>query len=915
MNKIITVGLLFLLVSSVEAACPNIPADLTDPNDGNVPFIGGGYDSDRDKFMPMACAIGNKVHEPGAAEAKIELRLETDLNKILYEMNRSKNTKVGISKLSFSSSRSYTQRIKSNTYGQAFTLVFDAKTGHSRFDLDRNDPLSGVAHRVKHDACEFKKICGDHFVFQTEEGVKLFVTIQAKFSDLEVYEEYKKSSSASLELAISKTFDICNSCGEKVPLKLGVKFSGEFGSALSRTSEIAIQNGSIEVIAHQIGGDVAQLGKIFGNDGALVSCPMSNPTACLKVVDNVLTYISSPEFIAGVKNQPGVLNYSKRHYREIDPDVPNLPVETTPEIENARDLLAAQFEQRTADIERVRETLSLPLSNARAKQLEQLLEVLNSEMQGLYRTGRLCFSDLVNCSNKAAETILSLTAYDRSTVTPNIPDGLLAYYPFNAGAMDESGNRNDGTVQGATLTTGKGGDSNSAYDFNGVSNVINVPHNLSLNPDNFTISAWIYRKQDCSVNRCVIMNKEESYSLAIGAGNRLYVMLWPVGGVPFDYYGYSKMNITYQIVYLNLYQVAQGDAGFIDTGLVVPEGQWVHVVMRYNGSHVTGYVNAMPSSSHERGLAKSNHPVLMGQRLNYSSSKNPFFGTMDEVRIYGRSLREQEIKQLHSDQFVNNQPPLAMFTTSTSQQGTIPLLVDMSAIQSSDVDGAVNDYQWFVSDQQVSNDATTSITLDSPGQYIVTLLITDDKGVISRAEKAIFVASDTTTNQPLPTDPIVTPTLPDGGDNQNPSNPVIPVLPAVGCANPAAYDTTTRTVSIPKIDVATLDVITGQPTDQIAVVSLQLQQQPGIDDFMIIDNSLQFLEFSTGYNPEHARYDYNTAQFWSGGKLSLCAQVPSVVVLPTGQMLAAPPKSYAVIMRQLAINPNVFHVETITPLP
>jgi Tol biopolymer transport system component len=41
-------------------------------------------------------------------------------------------------------------------------------------------------------------------------------------------------------------------------------------------------------------------------------------------------------------------------------------------------------------------------------------------------------------------------------------DGLIAFYPFNGNANDESGNGNDGTVNGATLTTDRFGNENSA---------------------------------------------------------------------------------------------------------------------------------------------------------------------------------------------------------------------------------------------------------------------------------------------------------------------------------------------------------------------------------------------------------------------------------------------------------------------
>ncbi len=45
--------------------------------------------------------------------------------------------------------------------------------------------------------------------------------------------------------------------------------------------------------------------------------------------------------------------------------------------------------------------------------------------------------------------------------------GLVAYYPFNGNANDQSGNGNNGTVFGAILTLDRFGNSNSAYSFDG----------------------------------------------------------------------------------------------------------------------------------------------------------------------------------------------------------------------------------------------------------------------------------------------------------------------------------------------------------------------------------------------------------------------------------------------------------------
>ena len=56
----------------------------------------------------------------------------------------------------------------------------------------------------------------------------------------------------------------------------------------------------------------------------------------------------------------------------------------------------------------------------------------------------------------------------------NLEDGLVAYYPFNGNANDESGNQLHGTVDGATLTIDRFGNIDNAYNFDGDNDYIEV---------------------------------------------------------------------------------------------------------------------------------------------------------------------------------------------------------------------------------------------------------------------------------------------------------------------------------------------------------------------------------------------------------------------------------------------------------
>ncbi|MEM9339058.1 MAG: LamG domain-containing protein, partial [Bacteroidota bacterium] len=68
--------------------------------------------------------------------------------------------------------------------------------------------------------------------------------------------------------------------------------------------------------------------------------------------------------------------------------------------------------------------------------------------------------------------------------------GLVAHYPLNGNADDESGNEFDGTVFGASSVEDRNGNHDSAYLFDGVDDNINFGDVSDLGSSDFTISLW-----------------------------------------------------------------------------------------------------------------------------------------------------------------------------------------------------------------------------------------------------------------------------------------------------------------------------------------------------------------------------------------------------------------------------------------
>ncbi|ETR66729.1 MAG: hypothetical protein OMM_05511 [Candidatus Magnetoglobus multicellularis str. Araruama] len=73
----------------------------------------------------------------------------------------------------------------------------------------------------------------------------------------------------------------------------------------------------------------------------------------------------------------------------------------------------------------------------------------------------------------------------------DLENGLVAYYPFNGNANDESGNGNHGVVHGASLAEDRFLNKNSAYSFDGYDDYIQIDGIKNIFSNDFTVSLWV----------------------------------------------------------------------------------------------------------------------------------------------------------------------------------------------------------------------------------------------------------------------------------------------------------------------------------------------------------------------------------------------------------------------------------------
>lgn len=218
-----------------------------------------------------------------------------------------------------------------------------------------------------------------------------------------------------------------------------------------------------------------------------------------------------------------------------------------------------------------------------------------------------------------------------SQYTPTL--GLIAFYPFDGDANDYSGNNNNGTVYGATLTTDRFNIVNRAYDFDGSNDYIQVPGSPSFNlieqSNMVTITAWINIRAWYQNWSHFMMIERHRASDDNGWG-----------------FAILKQPAECSIFYPQ-------DMALADTiGFQPSFNTWYHVAVSWNKTiddSARMYINGV-----KRKTFKTNYPALtntnngnvyIGRSIigidEYSDGK------IDELGVYRRVLSDQEIMNIY----------------------------------------------------------------------------------------------------------------------------------------------------------------------------------------------------------------------------------------------------------------------------
>jgi hypothetical protein len=233
-------------------------------------------------------------------------------------------------------------------------------------------------------------------------------------------------------------------------------------------------------------------------------------------------------------------------------------------------------------------------------------------------------------------------------ILSSFASGLVAYYPFDGNADDQSGNGNHGVIHGGvTMTTDRFGTTQSACNFNGVDGFIEIPGQQFNLPLQMAISLWVKPGSNTQGTWVALLDKTH-YGNSQGL----------IGG------WYLFQQADYSPYYDFVNGALNQNLGPQTTGQMIV-GAWNHLVLNKYSNQVEFYINGVKTFQRSISgvLIKSTGdlPLILGaQNLGASSPAVPlgnyYPGMMDDIMIFNRTLSEGEISLLHQDSYPTSQP-------------------------------------------------------------------------------------------------------------------------------------------------------------------------------------------------------------------------------------------------------------------
>ncbi len=232
---------------------------------------------------------------------------------------------------------------------------------------------------------------------------------------------------------------------------------------------------------------------------------------------------------------------------------------------------------------------------------------------------------------RAAGNVWPVRADDEAAILHHISSHLVAYYPLDGNANDESGYDQHGIIRGAVACPDRNGRPDHALSFDGKKSIVVISSTKAVDSCvSFTISCWICPR------RC---GKYESWiGKPSGKGTKKSVWRMGFGEAQTAEWGLTEWRPNGGMGIWNDYWVEKGELPLNRWSHVTAVAdQKMHVVRLYlNGTQVAAIDGLVPPKNTDGPLAIG----FQGDDFLY------FDGNVDDVRIYNTPLDDQEVAAL-----------------------------------------------------------------------------------------------------------------------------------------------------------------------------------------------------------------------------------------------------------------------------
>ena len=221
--------------------------------------------------------------------------------------------------------------------------------------------------------------------------------------------------------------------------------------------------------------------------------------------------------------------------------------------------------------------------------------------------------------------ILLLSVLFTTMIFAQVPNyvptnGLVGWWPFNGNANDESGNGNNGTVNGATLTADRNGVANQAYSFDGndLIQITNWDEVIGNSP--FSINFWV--KSQPYIGWIIAFGiSQNGQGFSCGnyhwGSNQFGAQIWR-----YDYISGTQTNL--------------------------PDNGWNLMSITYVSNTLKTYKNGSIVHTQNVNYVAPNIStgvLNFGQQLDFSEFFN---GDLDDIGFWNRALTDCEIQNLYT---------------------------------------------------------------------------------------------------------------------------------------------------------------------------------------------------------------------------------------------------------------------------